>query len=89
MLPECSMSASVEPRKKLYFLEHFPKNIVVNWLHKEKPIEIKYEVYERGQLRFTGNYFKCFKYILNHQPQSVNYALKYEWQIKEKIKNAK
>ena len=35
----------------------------------------KYAVFKSGQLRFKGTYDECFAYILNHQPQSISWAL--------------
>ena len=34
------------------------------------------------ETQFTGTYNECFTYILNHQPQSVNWATKFGgWSI--------
>ena len=44
----------------------------------------EYVVFKSGQLQFKGTYFECFAYILNHQPQSVSWALRYGgWKVKE------
>ena len=36
-----------------------------------------YEVLKDGKQVFEGSNFECFKYILDHQPQSVHWAERY------------
>lgn len=44
-----------------------------------------FEVYKNNNLVFTGTNFECFKYILDHQPQSVSWAERYGgWSMKQK-----
>lgn len=43
----------------------------------------QHEVYKDRKLVFAGSYFECFKFIMDHQPQSVYWAEKYGgWSIK-------
>lgn len=49
--------------------------------------ESVFEVLKQGEIVHTGNSFSCYKYVLNHQPQSVYWAEKYGgWRIRKKEK---
>jgi len=41
-----------------------------------------FEVYKNGVLVKTGTNFECYKFILDNQPQSVNWAERYGgWEL--------
>ena len=46
-----------------------------------------YNVYRDGKKLFTGTYNECFGFILGNQSQSVDWALKYEGYVIEKIES--
>jgi len=37
----------------------------------------KWQVIQHGKLLFEGSNFQCYKWILDHQPQSVDWAMRY------------
>lgn len=44
-----------------------------------------YQVFKNNKLRFEGSNFKCFKYILDNQSQSVHWAERYGgWRLIKK-----
>ena len=46
-----------------------------------------FEVYKNRVLVKTGTNFECFKFILDNQPQSVNWAERYDgWVMGQKNK---
>ena len=45
---------------------------------------MEYKVTKNGKFKFAGTHNECFAYILNHQGQSVHYAIRFQgWNITE------